>query len=104
MEMGPLTWTHARVTLRLTINAPEHEGCASPFPSHNLIRAAWHHSRMTPTTEPFHDTWIDRLWREYINLRKSDLYQEDKEPPDLSLKENTGCHDWQGRNPKGTEL
>lgn len=59
---------------------------------------------MTTFDHPHPDTWIDRLWREYINLRKSDLYQEDKEPPDLSLKENTGCHDWQGRNPKGTEL
>jgi hypothetical protein len=59
---------------------------------------------MTTFDHPHPDTWIDRLWREYINLRKMDLYQEDKEPPDLSLKENTGCHDWQGRNPKGTEL
>lgn len=36
---------------------------------------------MTPFDKPYHDTWLDRLWHEYINLRKMDLYVDDEEPP-----------------------
>lgn len=36
---------------------------------------------MTPFDKLYPDTWLDCLWREYINLRKTDIYKEDKEPP-----------------------
>ena len=47
---------------------------------------------MTPFDKLHPDTWLDRLWHEYINLRKSDLSTKDKEPSDINPAQNASCY------------
>jgi len=37
---------------------------------------------MTTFDKPHPDTWIDRLWHEYINLRKADRDKKENSPMD----------------------
>lgn len=52
-------------------------------------------------TQAHPDTWLDRSWRAYINLRKMDLYREDKEPPGSDPAKVPQCHHRPGLSRSG---
>jgi len=68
------------------------------FPSQTFICSPRYHSGMIPTNHLQSDTWIDRLWREYINLRKIDLSTKDKEPSDTNPAQNPSCYSQTGHS------